>query len=764
MNRLSFGANGNDSIQQDVPFLVEFSNSPRSGAHTQAELQNVACRRASDPTEAERLQMISRGPVLPIKNTQDVKCDSPDSTPITTPDPSAIGNNTSTLGSSSPVNLAGAGAENVMAHTAWLDAKTLRVEPGANLPKIVKAVPKGTTIVLAPGEYKQTASIRVSTDQISLIAECDIEGRPLGAVIITGDAADIPKGPLLNVSSPSGSIRDLTLHLTGVEKVPRDESAKLRPVMVSCVAVTKQSNASFVGLDITSPNARGFEIRSRATPSVSRCTIRDTIIGIGIADDAAPIVEGCVLGVCASLSVQVSGNTRGEVTNCIFESAGDACICAGGESKTRLAHNKVLDTNGCGAIVGECAQVTLEGNVIDGNHVNGIQVGHRARPTVRGNIIEGSKGSGIVVYDKAAGLYVNNKVSRCTLACVGVRDKAEPHLLGNTIFDGSGSGVVSVGSAEFVMEGNTVSGHAGAGMKVQGMSKPLVDGNRFCNNLAYGVWVQDESSVTLQNNTMEGNIKVGLLVSHLAEPFVSNNTIKDNKHTGVILQNFAGGEFRDNQICNNGANVQLLNGCNALFEGNTIRGAPGGGVLFRNETTCTLRKNMISDNGFANLAVMHSANPTVENNDIRNGSERGIHIHCEARGFYSGNRVTRNGTQGIFIGGKAAPAVTRNHVEANGGCGIMVSREAGGRVVDNRLQGNKYDSVQTAESATTELSGNQALPVPRIGPLCPPHAGRLSNSDSFVMIQNPFAKAAGLCIGDGSRGRRSSLIGTPTVY
>eukprot|EP00961_Rhodomonas_salina_P152126 2047666-Rhodomonas_salina.1 len=278
MNRLSFGANGNDSIQQDVPFLVEFSNSPRSGAHTQAELQNVACRRASDPTEAERLQMISRGPVLPIKNTQDVKCDSPDSTPITTPDPSAIGNNTSTLGSSSPVNLAGAGAENVMAHTAWLDAKTLRVEPGANLPKIVKAVPKGTTIVLAPGEYKQTASIRVSTDQISLIAECDIEGRPLGAVIITGDAADIPKGPLLNVSSPSGSIRDLTLHLTGVEKVPRDESAKLRPVMVSCVAVTKQSNASFVGLDITSPNARGFEIRSRATPSVSRCTIRDTIM------------------------------------------------------------------------------------------------------------------------------------------------------------------------------------------------------------------------------------------------------------------------------------------------------------------------------------------------------------------------------------------------------------------------------------------------------------------------------------------------------
>ena len=38
----------------------------------------------------------------------------------------------------------------------------------------------------------------------------------------------------------------------------------------------------------------------------------------------------------------------------------------------------------------------------------------------------------------------------------------------------------------------------------------------------------------------------------------------------MILQNFAGGEFRNNTILNNGANIQLLNACNALFEGNTI--------------------------------------------------------------------------------------------------------------------------------------------------------------------------------------------------
>jgi len=115
--------------------------------------------------------------------------------------------------------------------------------------------------------------------------------------------------------------------------------------------------------------------------------------------------------------------------------------------------------------------------------------------------------------------------------------------------------------------------------------------------------VQDESQLTLQHNTIEGNGKVGLLVSHLAEPRVVGNVITGNQHSGIILQNFAGGEFRKNIISNNGANVQLLNSCNALFEENTIRAGPGGGVLFRNETTCTLRRNMISDNGMANITV-----------------------------------------------------------------------------------------------------------------------------------------------------------------
>jgi len=653
-------------------------------------------------------------------------------------DPLSSGSNSPTTNSSVPI------VENPLLGSQWINTNTLKVFPGADLPKIAKAVPKGTTIMLSPGEYKQTASVRLSQDDLSLVAERDGNGVLRGEVKIVGDASDIPKGPLLNVSSPNATVRDITLLFTGVERAQRDENDKLKPVMVSCMAVTKHSKAKISNLEITCPNARGIEIRSKAQPTVTSCAVKEAIIGIGIADDAAPHVESCVLGQCASLSVQVSGRTKGVVTACRFESAGDACICAGGEARTVFLANKVLDTSGCGAIVGESSLVTLDANVIDGNHVNGIQVGHRAKPTVKNNTIVGSKGSGIVVYDTAAGLYVNNKVSKCKLACVGVRDKAEPHLMGNTITDGFGSGVVSVGSAEFVMEENVVQRHAGAGMKVQGMSKPLVDNNRFSDNQAYGVWVQDESTVTLQNNVMDGNVKVGLLVSHLSEPTVCNNVIRNNKHTGVILQNFAGGEFKANTISGNGANVQLLNSCNALFEGNTIQSAPGGGVLFRNETTCTLRRNMLSGNGFANMAVMHSANPTVEDNDVRNGTERGIHIHCEARGFFSGNRVTRNSRDGIFIGGTAAPAVTRNTVECNGGSGITVSKTASGRVADNTLHGNRSDVVSVVETATTALEGNLALP--REASL----TEAVSKSDGVVMIVNP--RAGKTCIGDARRG------------
>ncbi len=555
------------------------------------------------------------------------------------------------------------------------------------------------------------------------------------------------------------------------------------PGNVSGVTIGGSISSGTVGLDIASTNGnlisgnlgRGIELDGGVTST----TISNNLIGVGFATSSAPGAGP----VYSSLSV-IDSNSSG------FGNLSDGVFILGA-SLTTIQNNVISGNRGYGihaaqvanqatpiandltitdnyigtnqdgteAVVGGASPSELVGDGQSfGNSADGIfldTVGNTlaANVQISGNIVSGNHANGIDLLDSSMISIVNNKIG------VASSGDSQPGL-STSDFGNASNGVFINQSSEITIGGeldfaNIIAGNHSSGVFISGSASSTANSNSITGNYI-GMGTDGQGNFAVVPNAVAGIILSNADDNQIGGSDASlRNVISGNSLDGILLVNNAG----DNTISNNligtdpsGSVAGVANSADGIFLlGSNSLGASIKGVTF-NPTPGTISGNTISDNVLSGnnengiqIFGSHAIKNAVSNNTIGLGTDGITPIANGANGVYlndagngnpasantigPGNLISGNAQSGVLIagtnGGGGDNLVLGNFIGTdkdgataipNGGNGILIdgssSNTIGGAIIGSAL--GKLN-LQTDETSNL-ISGNAQVGIDIFSP------------------------------------------------
>jgi parallel beta-helix repeat protein len=376
------------------------------------------------------------------------------------------------------------------------------------------------------------------------------------------------------------------------------------------------------------------------------------------------------------------------------------------------------------------------GNVISGNHDDGVEIDHANDNTVLGNLIGTELNSANPLKGTAAlpnvgnGILVHGDAGYNTIG--GTASGA-----GNTISGNDRSGVeIASGASNNLFEGDWIGtktngtaalGNVLNGVVITGGSKTTSNiiggtvsgaGNVISGNKQQGVYLEDSSSGTLLEGNWIGtnfggtavvaNLWDGVLVDDVSGTTIggtetgAGNTIAGNGDYGVHINgNSTGSLLEGNFIGTNSAgSSKLSNGWDGVYidgsSGNTIGGTTSGA------------RNTISHNDWDGIAIWSTSGDEEGNlvwGNVINSNGSGAKQNDERAGVYIAGTGASNNT----IGGTATGAA--NTISHNTYYGIYLNKTGvdtnndslGNFIEDDVIDHNGHDGIYASNAPSTTI-------------------------------------------------------------
>jgi len=351
-------------------------------------------------------------------------------------------------------------------------------------------------------EANESSGVFVCESACPVVEKNEFRGHTMPAILVKDQASGLVRG---NVIEGNLSIAVLLAGSTTVVLEGNDlrDNRKKSGTPASQQRVQAQSQA--------------LRVLRELEPEISsmRGTKRAAIL---VLDQAAPIVrgnslssnDGCGILVCNSANPTVEGNT--------IRNHWRPAIAIRNTARCLLRKNSLFDNEGGGVMVGENACPQIEENEFRGHKRHAaVYLGGSTRAHLRGNVFSGSAGYAVAV---------------------AVAGTARPTIEGNTFRDGAQPAIVVKGDARGLIRGNTIVSLAPICIVLRERAAPFVDGNTLSVAPALAavdsaasaaaahpaqIVCKDDSAGTLRDNRLAGDgaPPAALLVLDRARPKVS---------------------------------------------------------------------------------------------------------------------------------------------------------------------------------------------------------------------------------------------------
>jgi parallel beta-helix repeat protein len=389
-----------------------------------------------------------------------------------------------------------------------------------------------------------------------------------------------------------------------------------------------------------------------------------------------------------------------------------------------------LRNGGCGILLSDAAQPTLEGNTCrengksgiayfgsaagtarkntcQKNAFHGIRVSEQARPTLEGNTCRENGDCGIAYFGSAAGTARNNTCEHNSLHGIYVGEHAQPTLEENTCRQNGNCGIAYFDSAAGTARNNTCEKNEYNGIQVSEQAQPTLEGNTCRENGLSGIFYFGSAAGTARNNTCEHNSLHGIYVGEQAQPTLEGNTCRKNGKSGIAYFGSAAGTARNNTCEHNSLHgIYVDQQARPTLEANTCRENGDCGIAYFGSAAGTARNNTCEKNSLHGIYVDEHAQPTLEGNTCRENGNCGIAYFDSAAGTARKNTCEHNSLHGIYVGEQARPTLEGNTCRENGKSGIAYFGSAAGTARNNTCEKNEYNGIRVSEQAQPTLKGN----------------------------------------------------------
>lgn len=475
-----------------------------------------------------------------------------------------------------------------------------------------------------------------------------------------------------------------------------------------------------------------------------------------------------------SQAVVIDATTQpGYLATPVIELMGSSAAAVGGADGLRITGDGVTIRGfAINRFTGDGIDVRSNGNLISGNFIGtdttgSIDLGNRrlgvvvfaaSNNTIEGNLISGNDLGGVQSAQGNQNTVQNNKIGT--------------NLAGSSPIGNGGRGVTITSSSSNLIggigpnQGNLISGNLGGGIAITGTStgntiqQNLIgtnfDGTAGVPNLSHGVLIAAASntlggSVLEARNIISGNTEAGVVVINAAANVIRNNYIGTTRSGAGALGNAGAG------VILQAATTTDLGGTVA-GDGNLVSGNMDGIQISRGSGNM-LRNNRVGTNAAGNASlpntrdgvqVVDSPSNEIRNNVVSGNLRTGIAI--------KGNTSNNTTVAGNLVGTDSLGASALGNRT-----GLVISNTAMTTITDNVLSGNLFHGVQIIGAASTQniLQGN------RIGTNSAGTAAVGNVANGVVLSNAPNNTVGGTAVGAGNvisgNGRHGIVISGATA-
>lgn len=329
----------------------------------------------------------------------------------------------------------------------------------------------------------------------------------------------------------------------------------------------------------------GPAVRASAEVGLERLTLR-------VAEGDAPALEvlsaRCVLQDCAlagaeSPAAHVAAGAFARFTRCRLEAVGERVVRVDGE-------------------------LAFEETRIHGGNRAALHLGPGARATLQGGLFEDGPGVGLLLEAGAQASMEGVMVSGRMLGGVELESEARLEARRCHFLESRFTGVLALERGAVLMEGCTCSGHAGAGLHLAAGSSVQARECAFRGNGGFGVSVQAQGLATLEACELSDNGSAGLLIQTGATAQLRTCRILDGRGAGVVCEAHGRGVLEGCEIAGNartGASVSP--GGSLLLVRCVIRDGQDTGLLLFQDAEATLEQCVVHRNARAGILLARDA-------------------------------------------------------------------------------------------------------------------------------------------------------------
>jgi parallel beta-helix repeat protein len=184
----------------------------------------------------------------------------------------------------------------------------------------------------------------------------------------------------------------------------------------------------------------GLRLEGDTTGSVQDCEVVENTVGIALADNTAPTLEGNVVTDNEGFGIAYWGRSGGVArgNDCSWNGSG---IGVGSRAEPLLEENTCTNNTYDGIWYYGYAGGTASRNECSENGYDGIGAGDLAQPTLEENICQDNDEVGIAFFDESGGVARGNECSG-SLYGIYVAATADPDLVDNDCHDNSEANVL----------------------------------------------------------------------------------------------------------------------------------------------------------------------------------------------------------------------------------------------------------------------------------------------------------------------------------
>lgn len=298
----------------------------------------------------------------------------------------------------------------------------------------------------------------------------------------------------------------------------------------------------------------------------------------------------------------------------------EATILEGG---VEMAEDAVLDgftVTGVGSYDDKLWQQHFD---TQGNHQPHSHIGEPGRPgiavgvkcAVLNNIVHHIGYTGIAVSGAgAAPRIAGNVCCRNMGGGIGSMKGSAAVIEQNECFENFYAGIGCDGSSP-VIRGNDCHHNIRAGIGISEGSSPKVTGNRCHHNRRAGIGIRTgkETQPVVEGNECSDNAMAGIGIEEQARPVLIRNRVRNNQLVAIGVAGGAEAVIRDNELSREGGApplIAVLEGCQAVITGNTLRGGGVAGILVKGKADIRANR-LIATNPKAGNAIWAHAGAEI---------------------------------------------------------------------------------------------------------------------------------------------------------